>query len=80
MGRVGSSDASRLYFWREDKMLRKLMAICGLATAAPHVAPVPFARVDDSVQRRRTPEEVKARKKAYKRRKAAKAARRRNRK
>lgn len=65
----------------EKKAFRNLMSICGVATAAPHVAPVPFAEVDDSRGRKqRTPEEVKARKKAYKRRKAAKAARRRNRK
>ena len=62
------------------RAFRNLMSICGVATAKPHVAPVPFAGVEDSVQRQRTPEEVKARKKAYKRRKAAKAARRRNRK
>lgn len=54
---------------------KNLMSICGVAPAKPREA------VDDApVQVQRTPEEAKARKKAYKRRKAAKAARRRNRK
>lgn len=80
-GRAGSSGAFRLYFRKDsDNMLKKLMAMCGIATESPHLAPVPFAAVDDSlVQKRRTPDEAKARRKAYKRRKAAKAARRRNR-
>ena len=60
-------------------MFRKLMQMCGLATETPHVEEVPFAAVEP-VQKQRTAEEAKARRKAYKRRKAAKAARRRNRK
>lgn len=64
----------------EKRAFRNLMSICGVVTAKPRVAPVPFAEVDDSGRRERTPEEVKARKKAYRRRKAATAARRRNRK
>lgn len=60
---------------------KNLMSICGVATAKPRVEPVPCAVEDDSpAQVQRTPEEAKARRKAYKRRKAAKAARRRNRK
>lgn len=63
----------------KKEAFRNLMSICGVATAKPHAAP--SAGADDSREReQRTPEEVKARKKAYKRRKAATAARRRNRK
>lgn len=52
------------------KAFRDLMSICGSAPA----------RVDGPGKGRGTPEEAKARRKAYRRRKAAEAARRRNRK
>lgn len=57
---------------------KNLMSICGVAKkAAPRAAET---KDDSSVQLACTPEEARARKKAYRRRKAAKAARRRNRK
>ena len=61
---------------------KNLMSICGVKPAKLRVSPAPCAVADDasSAQVQRTPEEAKARRKAYRRRKAAKAARRRNRK
>lgn len=52
------------------KAFRDLMSICGSAPA----------RVDGPGKGRGTPEEAKARRKAYRRRKAAEAAKRRDRK
>lgn len=55
---------------------RNLMSICGLSPAKPREV------ADDSspVRVQRTPEEAKIRRRAYRKRKAARAARRRNRK
>ena len=55
---------------------KNLMSICGVKPAKLNERSADDA---SSVQVQRTPEEAKARRKAYRRRKAAKAARRRNR-
>lgn len=62
----------------EKRAFQNLMALCGLASAAGPAKPP--ADGEDKGLHRCTPAEAKRRRKAYNRRKAAKAARRRNRK
>lgn len=76
-GRAGSSGAFRFILEGTGNMLKRIMALCGMA---PSITKESLPGDDGrAAGRSYTKDEAKRRRKAYRRRKAAKAARRRNR-